>query len=137
MVIPALARLLPLALILVVADPLYLRAEEKAPAEKAPTEDTQTEETPKDTREQQKDELLDRIAKLQDKVPDELQTSLALISMKLATGYCSPYRVDRFEKRLAGLDHGEREKFAEEWKLVKEHPLWPSIEDLPNADESK
>jgi hypothetical protein len=90
---------------------------------------------PAETAADGKAELLERIEKLQEEIPDELRTKLAIIAMKLATGYCSPWRVDAFEKALATVDADRREKFAEEWQLVKQHPLWPSLDDLPQAED--
>lgn len=91
------------------------------------------EKTAGQTREDQKAELLEHIEDLQRDIPKSLRTELMIISMKLATGYCSPYRVQRFEENLAKLDAGEKRKFAEELETVRAHPLWPSMDDLPDS----
>ena len=86
--------------------------------------------------EQQREELQDRIEKLQRRIPKDLQTHLAIISMKLATGYCSPYRVQEFEDELTALPKGKQRRFAKELAAVQSHPLWPSLEDIEEAKET-
>ena len=86
--------------------------------------------------EQQRDELQERIEKLQRRIPKDLQTDLAIISMKLATGYCSPYRVQEFEDELAALPKGKQRRFAKELTELQSHPLWPSLEDIEEGKET-
>jgi hypothetical protein len=80
--------------------------------------------------EEQREQLQEKIEKLQRRVPKDLQTDLAIISMKIATGYCSPYRVQEFEEALAALPKGKQRRFEKELADVQAHPLWPSLDDI-------
>jgi hypothetical protein len=86
------------------------------------------------TVEQQRAELLEQIEDLQRRIPKDLRTDLAIISMKLATGYCSPYRVREFEDALSALPKGKQGRFAKELTKVQSNPLWPSLEQIEGEE---
>lgn len=71
-------------------------------------------------------ELLQRMDDLQRKLPKELQRKLLIISMKLSTGWCSPHYAKEFEDDVNKLSPGQRRRFEKQWKLVREHPEWPT-----------
>ena len=79
--------------------------------------------------EEQRAELLERIEDLQRRVPKDLRTDLMIISMKLSTGYCSPYRVQEFEDALDALPESKQRRFSKELAAVQSHPMWPSVEE--------
>jgi hypothetical protein len=79
-----------------------------------------------------KEELIALIHKLQGELPDELERKLIVISLKLATGWCSPHLAVEFEKDLNKLPAKDRDDFEREWKLVREHPLWPRWPEPPS-----
>lgn len=72
-------------------------------------------------------ELLQRIAQLQRRLPGELERKLIIISMKIATGWCSPHYAKEFEDEVNKLSPGQRRRFENEWKLVREHEAWPTV----------
>ncbi len=72
-------------------------------------------------------ELLARIDALEQKLPKELSRKLIVISMKISTGWCSPYLTKEFEDELNKLPRGERRRFEKQWKLVREHEAWPTL----------
>ena len=72
-------------------------------------------------------ELLRLIDELEVRLPRELARELILISMKLSTGYCSPYAAREFEEAVASLSATEIRAFAAEWKKVREHKHWPRM----------
>jgi hypothetical protein len=74
-----------------------------------------------------KKELFERIKALQEKLPLELKRKLIVISMKLATGWCSPYQAQEFEAEIDKLPAEERKEFEKEWKRVREHEAWPHL----------
>ena len=74
-----------------------------------------------------KKELLQRMKELEAKLPSELRRKLIIISMKLATGWCSPCPAREFEDKIDKLSAQERKKFEKEWKLVREHEAWPYL----------
>jgi hypothetical protein len=74
-----------------------------------------------------KKELLGLIDKLKSKVPSELARKLSIISMKLSTGYCSPFLTKEFEEEINKLPEKEQQKFEKEWKRVREHNQWPRM----------
>ena len=78
----------------------------------------------------QKKELLRRMEELESKLPPELARKLMILSMRIASGYCSPYPVRDFEDDLAAVDPSVAKSFEAEWKRVKEHPLWPSTAEI-------
>jgi hypothetical protein len=65
--------------------------------------------------------------KLEVKLPPELKRKLIIISMKLATGWCSPYLAVEFEEEIEKLSAGKRKQFEPEWKEVREHQSWPRM----------
>lgn len=72
-------------------------------------------------------ELLRLMDQLAAKLPPELARKLIVISMKLATGYCSPYAARELEEAIAEVPDSARKSFEGEWKLVREHPHWPRM----------
>jgi hypothetical protein len=72
-------------------------------------------------------ELLKLIDQLEVKLPRDLARKLIVISMKLATGYCSPYDAKEFEEAIESIPDRDRKVFGKEWKLVREHRHWPRI----------
>lgn len=72
-------------------------------------------------------ELLRLIDRLAAKLPQELARKLIVVSMKLATGYCSPYAARELEDAIAEVPDGARKSFEAEWKVVREHPHWPRM----------
>jgi hypothetical protein len=78
----------------------------------------------------QKRELLRRMEELEAKLPSGLARKVMILSMRIASGYCSPYAVRDFEDELAAVDPAAAKLFEAEWKRVKEHPLWPSTAEL-------
>lgn len=74
-----------------------------------------------------KKELLKRMERLEAKLPPELARKLIVLSMKTATGWCSPYAAREFEDEIEKLPAGVRKKFEKEWKLVREHEAWPRL----------
>lgn len=74
-----------------------------------------------------KKELLQHMKKLEERLPSELRRKLIVISMKLATGWCSPYAAREFEDEIDKLPAQERKTFEKEWKLVREHEAWPRL----------
>lgn len=87
-----------------------------------------------DPRSQVRKELLRLMEELEVKLPRELARMLIVLSMKLSTGYCSPYAAKEFEEALAALPTGEIRPFEAEWKKVREHKHWPR---LPRPQPSK
>jgi hypothetical protein len=82
-----------------------------------------------------KKELLRRIEALEPKLPNELARKLVTISMKIATGWCSPYLAKEFEAEVDKIRPGERRRFEKEWKLVREHEAWPGrAADTPSRE---
>jgi hypothetical protein len=79
-----------------------------------------------------KKELLKRIDALEGKLPPELARKLIVLSMKIATGWCSPFQAKEFEAEVDKLPNRERKRFEKEWKLVREHPAWPSVPAKPD-----
>lgn len=84
----------------------------------------QTEEIPESKR-----ELLRLINNLKPKLPPELSRRLAVISMKIATRWCSPYLAADFERDVNARPAGERQRFEKEWKLVRAHEAWPCLKE--------
>lgn len=80
-----------------------------------------------DPRSPARKELLRLIDELELKLPRDLARKLIAISMKLATGYCSPYPVKEFEDPIQALPTSEVRKFEKEWKSVREHEHWPRM----------
>lgn len=74
-----------------------------------------------------KKDLLKKMSALEAKLPKELARQLIIISMKIATGWCSPYPVKEFETELGKLPEQERKDFEKEWKAVREHEAWPTV----------
>jgi hypothetical protein len=74
-----------------------------------------------------KKELFQRMKTLEEKLPLELRRKLIIISMKLATGWCSPYQAREFEIEIDKLPAEERKKFEKEWERVREHEAWPRL----------
>jgi hypothetical protein len=74
-----------------------------------------------------KKELLQHMKKLEARLPSELRRKLIVISMKLATGWCSPYPAREFEDEIDKLPAQERKTFEKEWELVREHEAWPRL----------
>lgn len=74
-----------------------------------------------------KKDLLKKMSALEAKLPRELARQLIIISMNIATGWCSPYRVKEFETELGKLTEQERKDFEKEWKAVREHEAWPTM----------
>jgi hypothetical protein len=72
-----------------------------------------------------KKELLKRLERLQAKLPPELARKLIVLSMKIATGWCSPSEAQELAGEIDKLPPGERKKFEKEWGLVQEHEAWP------------
>lgn len=89
------------------------------------------------TLEQQREDLLERIEDLQRRLPKDMRRSLALIAMKFATGFCSPYRVLAFEQQLEAVDERKQRKFAKEWEHLQEHPLWITPDELPQPEDEE
>jgi hypothetical protein len=75
--------------------------------------------------EESKKELLKRMEALEENLPNGLARKLISISMKVATGWCSPYLAREFEAEIQKLPERERRRFDKEWKLVREHDAWP------------
>lgn len=78
-------------------------------------------------------ELLQFIAQLQRRLPGELERKLIIISMKIATGWCSPHYAKEFEDEVNKLSPGQRRRFEKEWKLVREHKAWPTVAVKPET----
>jgi hypothetical protein len=74
------------------------------------------------------------IGQLQIKLPRDLARKLIVISMKLATGYCSPYAARELEEAIDAVPDRERKAFEKEWKMVREHKHWPR---MPCEDEDR
>jgi hypothetical protein len=74
-----------------------------------------------------KADLLQRIEALEAKLPPELARQLIIISMKIATGWCSPHLAEAFETEVGKLPERERKGFEAEWKAVREHDFWPTV----------
>ncbi len=74
-----------------------------------------------------KKDLLKRMEALEAKLPRELARKLIIISMKIATGWCSPYPAKEFETEIGKLSEQERKGFEDEWKAVREHEAWPTV----------
>jgi hypothetical protein len=74
-----------------------------------------------------KKELLKRMDVLEAKLPQELARRLIILSMKIATGWCSPYLAKEFEAEVDKLPDQERKRFEKEWKAVREHDAWPCV----------
>jgi len=91
----------------------------------SPAEDVQPAK-PSDPEASKKD-LLKRMEALEAKLPRELARKLIIISMKLTTGWCSPYETNEFETQVDKLPEQERKPFEKEWKVVREHEAWPSV----------
>jgi hypothetical protein len=72
-----------------------------------------------------KKDLLKRMERLEAMLPPELARKLIVLSMKIATGWCSPSEAREFAGEIDKLPAGERKKFEEEWKLVQDHEAWP------------
>lgn len=104
---------------------LPLHSQEPKTESKSAADDT--EEIP-----QNKQELLRLIAALRPKLPPELSRRLAVIAMKIATGWCDPHLTAEFEQDLNARPGGERRRFEAEWKRVRAHEAWPRLkEDKP------
>ncbi len=84
-----------------------------------------------------KKELLRLIAALRPKLPPELSRRLAVISMKIATGWCDPHLTAEFEQDLNARPDNERRRFEAEWKRVRAHEAWPRLKEEKPARESK
>ena len=74
-----------------------------------------------------REELLRLIDELEVKLPRELARKLIVISMKLSTGYCSPYAAREFEEAVESLSVREIRAFEAEWKKVRDHEHWPRM----------
>jgi hypothetical protein len=74
-----------------------------------------------------KKDLLKQMKALEAKLPRELARQLIIISMKIATGWCSPYLAKEFETEVGKLPEQERKSFEKEWKSVREHDAWPTV----------
>jgi hypothetical protein len=74
-------------------------------------------------------ELLRLIGQFQVKLPRDLARKLIVISMKLATGYCSLYAAKELEEAIDAVPDRERKAFEKEWKMVREHKHWPRMPD--------
>jgi hypothetical protein len=74
-----------------------------------------------------KKDLLRKMNALEAKLPRELARQLVIISIKIATGWCSPYLAKEFETELGKLPEQERKDFEKEWKAVREHEAWPTV----------
>jgi hypothetical protein len=72
-------------------------------------------------------ELLRLIDQLEVKLPRDLARKLIVISMKLATGYCSPYAAKEFEEAIEAIPDRDQKTFEKEWKMVREHKHWPRM----------
>jgi hypothetical protein len=73
-----------------------------------------------------KKDLLKQMKALEAKLPRELARQL-IVSMKIATGWCSPYLAKEFETEVSNLPDQERKGFEKEWKAVREHEAWPTV----------
>jgi hypothetical protein len=71
--------------------------------------------------------LLKHTKTLELKLPGELSRQLIIISMKIATGWCSPYLAKEFEAEVSKLPDQQRKGFEKEWKAVREHEAWPTV----------
>jgi len=74
-----------------------------------------------------KKDLLKLMDVLEVKLPRELARKLIVISMKIATGWCSPHLTKEFETEVDKLPEQERKRFEKEWKPVREHDAWPCV----------
>lgn len=72
-------------------------------------------------------ELLKLIDQLEVKLPRDLARKLIVISMKLATGYCSPYAAQELEEAIEALPESTRKIFEKEWQTVRQHAHWPRM----------
>jgi hypothetical protein len=88
---------------------------------------TDSDESVLDPRSPARKELLSLIGQLEVKLPRDLARKLIVISMKLATGYCSPYPVKELEEAIEALPGREQKLFEKEWKMVREHKHWPCM----------
>ena len=93
-----------------------------------------------------KRELMTLVDQLKNKLPQDLQRCLLIISMKIYTGYCSPHTVREFEDAVNALPAHELASFENEWKRLREHPEWPDTsklrqsspkEDAPGREETQ
>jgi hypothetical protein len=80
-----------------------------------------------------KRQLFRLMDELEPKLPPELKRKLIIISMKLATGWCSPYLAVEFEDEIGKLSADTRRGFETEWKAVREHKSWPRMPQ-PKSD---
>ena len=80
-----------------------------------------------DTEIASKRELLAIMDKLEPKLPAELRRKLIVISMKLATGWCSPYLTVELEQEIEKLTVEEKKGLEPEWSEVKKHKAWPRM----------
>jgi hypothetical protein len=92
------------------------------------------EESDLDPRSPARKELLRLIDELEAKLPRDLARKLIVISMKLSTGYCSPYATRDFEEAVDSLPTAETRGFASEWKKVREHKQWPRMPKPQQSD---
>ncbi len=74
-----------------------------------------------------KKDLLKRMDTLETKLPPDLARKLIVISMKIATGWCSPHLTKEFAADIDKLTDEERKPFEKEWKAVREHRAWPCV----------
>ena len=77
-----------------------------------------------------KKQLFALMDKLELKLPSELKRKLIIISMKLATGWCSPYLAVEFEEEIGKLSAAERQQLEPEWREVRDHKVWPRMPRL-------
>lgn len=72
-------------------------------------------------------ELLRLIDQLEPKLPRDVARKLIVVSIKLATGYCSPYAAREVEEAIEALPESTRKGFEPQWKAVRTHKCWPRM----------
>jgi hypothetical protein len=82
-------------------------------------------------------ELLKLIDQLEVKLPRDLARKLIVISMQLATGYCSPYAAQELEEAIEALPESTRKIFEKEWQTVRQHAHWPRMPRTKDKDPAK
>jgi len=82
-------------------------------------------------------DLLKQLDALEGKLPQELARKLVVISMKIATGWCSPHLAQEFEAEVDKLPERQRRRFEKEWKAVREHPAWPTVSAREQTSQKK
>lgn len=101
----------------------------------SPAQDAQADQ-PSEEEASRKD-LLKRLDALEGKLPQELARKLIVISMKIATGWCSPHLAEEFEAEIDRLSERQRRRFEKEWKAVREHAAWPTVSARKQASQKK